>query len=55
MILLILAAACLVLAQVVGIYALKTHKADLVFSACMIGLLILAVGLGILGAYDELH
>ncbi|MBO0693139.1 MAG: hypothetical protein J2P58_09605 [Acidimicrobiaceae bacterium] len=55
MTLLIIAGVCLVLAQVVGIYALKTHKADLVFSVCMIGLLILAVVLGIFGAYHELH
>ncbi|MCL2393134.1 MAG: hypothetical protein FWC87_00475 [Acidimicrobiaceae bacterium] len=55
MTLLIVAAVCLVLAQVVGIYALKTHKADVVFSFCMIGLLILAVVLGIVGAYHELH
>lgn len=55
MTLLIVAAVCLVLAQGIGIYALKTHKADVVFSLCMVGLLILAVVLGAFGAYNELH
>lgn len=55
MTLLIVAGACLVIAQVLGIYGLKTHKADVVFSLCMVGLLILAVVLGALGAYQELN
>jgi hypothetical protein len=53
-ILLIVAAACLVVAQLLGIYALKTHKADVIFSLCMVGLLVGAVILGGLGAYHEL-
>jgi hypothetical protein len=52
--LLYLAAVCLVLAQILGIYALVTHKADLIFTACMIGLLILAGVLGGIGAYDQI-
>jgi hypothetical protein len=53
-ILLIIAAACLVLAQALGIYALKTHRADVVFSMCMVALLVGAAVLGGLGAYHEL-
>jgi hypothetical protein len=53
--LLIVAGACLVFAQILGIYALKTRKADVIFSVCMVGLLILAVFLGALGAYQELN
>jgi hypothetical protein len=53
-ILLIVAAAGLVVAQLLGIYALKTHKADVIFSLCMVGLLVGAVILGGLGAYHEL-
>jgi hypothetical protein len=45
---------CLVAAQVVGIYGLVTHKADLVFSACMVCLLVLSFVLGALGAYQQL-
>jgi hypothetical protein len=52
--LLIVAGACLVFAQGVGIYGLKTHKADVIFSVFMVGLLVLAVVLGGLGAYHEL-
>jgi hypothetical protein len=53
--LLIVAGACLVLAQILGIYALKTRKADVIFSLFMVALLILAVALGIVGAYQELN
>jgi hypothetical protein len=53
--LLIAAGACLVVAQVLGIYALKSHKADVVFSVFMVALLALAVVLGAFGAYNELH
>jgi hypothetical protein len=52
--LLILAAVCLVLAQCLGIYALKTRKADVLFSMCMVVLLVGAVVLGGFGAYSEL-
>lgn len=55
MTLLIIAGACLVLAQLVGIYALKSRKADVIFSLCMLVLLALAVVFGIFGASHELH
>ncbi|MDQ6784491.1 MAG: hypothetical protein M3063_13835 [Actinomycetota bacterium] len=48
------AAACLVVAQILGIYGLKTRKADLVFSICMVGLLVAGVILGITGALHKL-
>jgi hypothetical protein len=44
--LLVLAAVCLVAAQVLGIYALVTRKADLIFALVMIVLLALAIFLG---------
>jgi hypothetical protein len=53
--LLIAAGVCLVLAQILGIYALWTRKADVVFSICMVAMLILAVAMGVLGAYQELN
>jgi hypothetical protein len=49
-----IAAACLVVAQVLGVYALVTHKADLIFSMCMLTLLVLSFVLGALGAYQQL-
>lgn len=48
------AGACLVLAQIIGIYALVTHKADVIFSVGMIGLLVAAAVLGGLGVYQQL-
>jgi hypothetical protein len=48
------AAACLVAAQIIGIYALRSHKADLVFSLCMVALVMTAVVLGYLGARHQL-
>jgi hypothetical protein len=54
-ILLIAGGACLVLAQILGIYALKTHRADVVFSLMMVGMLVLAVVLAAAGAYQELN
>jgi hypothetical protein len=47
--------AILVLAQILGIYALKTRKADLVFALVMVGLLIGAAVCGGLGAYHQLR
>jgi hypothetical protein len=44
------AAACLVAAQLVGIYALKTRKADLIFSFFMVVLVVASATLGYLGA-----
>jgi uncharacterized membrane protein len=48
------AAACLVAAQILGLYALKTRKADLIFSAFMIALVLLSAALGYLGAKHQL-
>jgi hypothetical protein len=48
------AAACLVGAQLLGIYALVTRKADLVFSLCMVALVLAAFALGAYGAYAKL-
>jgi len=47
------AAACLVVAQLVGVYALVTRKADLVFSLLMLTLLVTAGVLGGIGLYDK--
>jgi hypothetical protein len=44
------AAALLVVAQLVGIYGLKTRKADLLFSLVMVGLIVAAVALAGFGA-----
>jgi hypothetical protein len=52
--LLYLAVGLLVVAQVLGIYGLITRKADLIFSATMVALLVAAGVLGGLGAYDRL-
>ncbi len=54
MTLLYVAAACLVVAQVLGVYALISRKADLIFSVCMITLLVLSFVLGAMGAYQQL-
>ncbi|MGI8752748.1 MAG: hypothetical protein ACR2MN_10635 [Acidimicrobiales bacterium] len=48
------AAACLVAAQVLGIYGLKTRKADLVIAVCMVGLLVAGAILGVSGALHKL-
>jgi hypothetical protein len=52
--LLYVAAGCLVAAQVLGVYALVSHKADLIFSVFMLSLLVLSFVLGALGAYQQL-
>jgi hypothetical protein len=44
------AGACLVVAQVLGIYALITRKADLIFSVVMVCLVVGALVLGYEGA-----
>jgi hypothetical protein len=49
------AGACLVAAQLLGIYGLITRKADLIFAIVMVGLLAGAVVLGGVGAYHRLH
>ncbi|MDP9073750.1 MAG: hypothetical protein M3N98_06140 [Actinomycetota bacterium] len=48
------AAACLVAAQVIGIYGLRTRKADLIFSLFMIILVVLSLVLGYMGARRQL-
>lgn len=49
------AGVCLVLAQILGIYGLVTRKADLVFAVVMVALLVGAIVLGGLGAYEHIH
>ena len=49
------AAACLVVAQVLGIYALKTRKADLVFSGVMVVLVVAAAALAVDGVNGLRH
>ncbi len=49
------AGALLVVAQILGIYALVTRKADLIFAIVMTVLLVLAVVLGIYGVYHRVH
>jgi len=49
------AAACLVVAQIVGIYGLVSRKADLIFSLCMLALVVISVVLGAIGAYQQLY
>jgi hypothetical protein len=48
------AAACLVLAQILGIYALRSRKADLIFSLFMLMLLVGSITLGYMGARQQL-
>ena len=43
------------MAQLLGVYALITRKADLVFSIVMVGLLVAAVALGGYGLYHRYH
>lgn len=54
MTLLYAAAGCLVAAQLLGIYGLRTHKADLVFAVCMVCLLVAGGILGVSGATQQL-
>jgi hypothetical protein len=49
------AGACLVAAQLLGIYALVTRKADLIFTLVMGALLAVAVVLGGMYAYHRIH
>lgn len=48
------AAGCLLGAQVLGIYALRSRKADLIFSMVMIAMVVASVALGYLGARQQL-
>lgn len=45
----------LIVAQLLGIYALVTRKADFIFALIVAALLILAVVLGGYGVYHKLH
>lgn len=54
MTLIYLAVLCLVVAQIVGIYGLKTRKADILLSVLMIGLLAVGLALGVTGALHQL-
>lgn len=54
MILLYGAVVCLVAAQLLGIYALRTRKADLIFSLFMVALVVMSVMLGYMGAKQQL-
>ena len=53
--LLYLAGACLVLAQLIGLYGLLTRKADLIFALVMVALLAGAVALGGLYVYHRIE
>ena len=49
------AGACLVVAQLLGIYALVTRKADFVFAIVMVVLVVVALASGADGVYRQLH
>ena len=49
------AGAVLVLAQIVGIYALVSRKADLVFSVLVTGALVVAIAMGGYGLYHQIR
>ena len=49
------AAVLLILAQVVGIYALRTRKADVLFSVVMVVLAGSAIAIGFVGVLHRLH
>ena len=48
-----LAVALLVLAQVVGIYGLRTRKADLILSMVIVVILVAGVAAGVVGVYRQ--
>ncbi len=49
------AGALLVVAQILGIYALVSRKADFVFAGIMIVLVVVALASGADGVYRQLH
>jgi hypothetical protein len=49
------AGVCLVAAQLLGIYALVTHKADFTFALIMMVLVVVALASGADGVYRQLH
>jgi hypothetical protein len=52
---LVFAGLCIVGAQLLGIYALVTRKADLIFALIMTALLVMGVIVGGLYAYHRIH
>lgn len=50
-----LAGVCLVVAQILGIYALVSRKADLTFAMVMLLLVVVALASGADGVYRQLH
>jgi hypothetical protein len=50
-----IAGALLVVAQILGIYALVTRKADFVFAVIMVVLVVAALASGADGVYRQLH
>jgi hypothetical protein len=50
-----LAGVCLVVAQILGIYALVTRKADFTFAIVMLLLVVVALASGADGVYRQLH
>lgn len=55
MTLIYLGVALLVFAQVLGIYALVTRKADVIFAVCVVTLVVVAGVLAGYGAYTKLY
>jgi hypothetical protein len=49
------AGVCLVAAQILGIYALVTRKADFTFALIMLLLVVVALASGAEGVYRQLH
>jgi hypothetical protein len=49
------AGVCLVAAQLLGIYALVSHKADFTFALVMMLLVVVALASGADGVYRQLH
>jgi hypothetical protein len=49
------AGACLIAAQLLGIYGLITRKADFIFAIVMAALLAGAVVMGSIGVYHRIH
>jgi hypothetical protein len=45
----------LVVAQILGLYALVTRKADFIFAVTMAVILVVAIVLGVYGVYHRLH
>jgi hypothetical protein len=50
-----IAGACLVVAQILGVYAFVSRKADLIFALTMVVLVLVALVSGAEGVYHQLH